>query len=354
MKKTGKLTAMLLTAAMLMTPFMGAANVGAEELEFTEFNEEISEESILPDDVVELSDDGADYDTAALGSDKEDISAGEDETSTIVINEKKYTVKFDRNGGDCGKMAAKKDCIVGKSFKLPANKYARAGYQFKGWNTKKNGKGKSYGNKASVKDLTTKDKDTVTLYAQWKKSKKKSDFILKDTDLGDGALVTVRNNTSKNYKVIIRVAYYVGNTLVGSDTDTCDCLQSKTTCALRTKGIMAGLYDSYTVKIDRKEKHHPKTKCYGKAAKVSYKLNSGKNRADVTLTKLNKNIKNAEVAIVFYKGKKVIGYDVWDEFEAFRGKKTYKLSFKYPKENGKTVKPTKCKVYLNEAYYYSF
>ncbi len=59
----------------------------------------------------------------------------------------------------------------GKSFSLPANQYRRTGYTFAGWSTKKNGGGKTYKNKESVKNLTTKNNGTVTLYAQWKKKK---------------------------------------------------------------------------------------------------------------------------------------------------------------------------------------
>lgn len=51
--------------------------------------------------------------------------------------------------------------------------YQRAGYKFAGWNTNKNGKGKSYKNKQKVKNLAKAGK-TVKLYAQWKKAAKVS------------------------------------------------------------------------------------------------------------------------------------------------------------------------------------
>ena len=57
----------------------------------------------------------------------------------------------------------------GKSTALSANKFTRNGYKFAGWNTKADGKGKSYKNKAKVKNLTKAGK-TVRLYAKWKKS----------------------------------------------------------------------------------------------------------------------------------------------------------------------------------------
>ena len=56
----------------------------------------------------------------------------------------------------------------GKAYKLKKNTFTRKGYTFAGWNTKKNGKGTTYKNKASIKNLTATNKKTVTLYAQWK------------------------------------------------------------------------------------------------------------------------------------------------------------------------------------------
>ena len=81
----------------------------------------------------------------------------------------KYTIKYNGNGSTSGKMSAKKNCQYGKKYKLAANSYKKKGYTFAGWNTKKDGSGKSYKNKAQVKNLTTKSGGTVTLYAQWKK-----------------------------------------------------------------------------------------------------------------------------------------------------------------------------------------
>ncbi len=93
----------------------------------------------------------------------------------------KYTVKFNANGGK-GSMASK-TYTYGKTYTLPANKFTRAGYTFAGWNTKKDGSGKAYGNKKSVKNLTT-GTGTVTLYARWENVNKilpKADNVLKKT-----------------------------------------------------------------------------------------------------------------------------------------------------------------------------
>ena len=82
-----------------------------------------------------------------------------------------YTVIFDANeaagvtavDGDTASVAMKYD--VSKA--LTVNGYTRQGYRFTGWNTEADGSGKTYKNKAKVKNLTTEDGAEFVLYAQW-------------------------------------------------------------------------------------------------------------------------------------------------------------------------------------------
>ncbi len=78
-----------------------------------------------------------------------------------------YTVTYNGNGATSGKMAATSH-VYGTPGALRANAFQRKGYQFNGWNTKKDGKGKSYKDKEKVKDLASKEGSSVTLYAKWK------------------------------------------------------------------------------------------------------------------------------------------------------------------------------------------
>lgn len=80
-----------------------------------------------------------------------------------------YKIAFDGNGATSGSMK-KMSMEYDASKKLTKNKYKKSGYTFVGWNTKKNGKGKMYKDAKKVKNLTSKSKKTVTLYAQWKKN----------------------------------------------------------------------------------------------------------------------------------------------------------------------------------------
>lgn len=77
-----------------------------------------------------------------------------------------YSIGFDGNGhtgGSTSGMTMKFD----ESKALTANGYTRIGYTFKNWNTKANGTGTSYSNRQTVRNLTSVNGGTVTLYAQW-------------------------------------------------------------------------------------------------------------------------------------------------------------------------------------------
>ena len=88
--------------------------------------------------------------------------------NSLTFESIKYDIKFDANGAKGGSTAAMSNRECGVSYTLTANGFTKTGYKFTGWNTKADGKGTSYKNGASVKDLTTKDGATVKLYAQWK------------------------------------------------------------------------------------------------------------------------------------------------------------------------------------------
>lgn len=83
----------------------------------------------------------------------------------------KYTISYNGNGNTSGSMSATTGCKYGTSYTLKTNAFKRTGYTFAGWNTKKDGSGKSYKNKESVKNLSSKSGGKVTLYAQWSKKK---------------------------------------------------------------------------------------------------------------------------------------------------------------------------------------
>lgn len=87
-----------------------------------------------------------------------------DYVETVI---KKYYVSFNANGGT-GTMA-KVTYDRAKSYALPTALFKKTGFTFIGWNSKKDGTGTNYANKAAVKNLAAAGK-TATLYAQWANS----------------------------------------------------------------------------------------------------------------------------------------------------------------------------------------
>ena len=80
-----------------------------------------------------------------------------------------YTIAFNGNGSTGGSTSSMK-ATYDSNVTLTANGFIKAGYVFTGWNTEKKGSGKSYSDKETVKNLTSVDGATVTLYAQWEET----------------------------------------------------------------------------------------------------------------------------------------------------------------------------------------
>ncbi len=105
-------------------------------------------------------------------------------------NRNKYTIEFDANGGT-GNME-KLNCRYDKERKLPNNTLIRAGYTFKGWNTKTDGNGSTYEDCASIKNLTTENNGNVKLFAQWEENPTNSKGDVNgdgEIDIADALLV---------------------------------------------------------------------------------------------------------------------------------------------------------------------
>lgn len=85
-------------------------------------------------------------------------------------SQKSFEMRTRKLHGGTGAMAAK-TAKPGRKVKIPANKFTRKGYKFKGWAKSKKlaQKGKvTYKNRKAVKNLDS-DGMTVKLYAVWKK-----------------------------------------------------------------------------------------------------------------------------------------------------------------------------------------
>lgn len=71
---------------------------------------------------------------------------------------------------------------------LTKDKFVREEYELVGWNTKADGTGRNFGASQVVKNLTTKQYDSVTLYAQWKAKEYEVTF-----QAGEGRIVEGSN-----------------------------------------------------------------------------------------------------------------------------------------------------------------
>ena len=77
-----------------------------------------------------------------------------------------YTIRYDDNGATLGGMQSEA-CKYGKTYVLAGNKYWSLGHKFAGWNTKADGSGTAYTDRAEVTNVTAEKGKTVVLYAQW-------------------------------------------------------------------------------------------------------------------------------------------------------------------------------------------
>ncbi len=75
-----------------------------------------------------------------------------------------YTVVYNGNGADSGSVATQ-TTKVGTETTVSKNEFSKAGFTFKGWNTKADGTGTAYDVGASIPSQTAGT--TITLYAQW-------------------------------------------------------------------------------------------------------------------------------------------------------------------------------------------
>lgn len=112
-------------------------------------------------------------------------SRGENRTPVHVVRyiavfaRNSFTVEFDRNGDDVTGEMPPQTFHDPKSKDQPTmlrkNEFTRPGYVFTGWAELENGQGRIYADEAPFAEVTIyrgveiKNRDTITLYAQWKK-----------------------------------------------------------------------------------------------------------------------------------------------------------------------------------------
>ena len=179
-----------------------------------------------------------------------------DKTLYAKWSANEYSIAFKGNGSTSGSMKTMSDRKYGKSYTLKENAFKRSGYTFAGWNTKKDGSGKTYADKASVKNLTSIDGKKVTLYAQWKKTTYSITYVLKG---GENSSKNPTSYTADASKITLKSPTRTGYTFEGWYSDS--------KCTKRVKTIQKGSTGNKKLYAKWEAKEY----------RIIYKLNGGKN-----------------------------------------------------------------------------
>ena len=93
------------------------------------------------------------------------VSEDQTDTYTYTFAPIEYTIKYDANGGT-GTMN-NQSRTYDDEIALTANSFTYEGKTFNGWNTEADGSGKDNYSDGEIANISDKDNDAVTLYAQW-------------------------------------------------------------------------------------------------------------------------------------------------------------------------------------------
>ncbi|MBR6160190.1 MAG: chitobiase/beta-hexosaminidase C-terminal domain-containing protein [Lachnospiraceae bacterium] len=235
------------------------------------------------------------------------------------------TVTFDPNARDVrGKMDPQK-IEKGKTEKLNENKFTREGFTFDSWNTKADGSGEKYADKASIMP-----QGDMTLYAQWKSidpkpvSIKNAKVVLKSSKIG---------YNGKNRTPVVKT---IKGLKLKEGTDYSVSVQNSKGKAVKTYKAPG----KYTLVIKGKGN-------YTGSTKVGYEIVKGTNPLNVTAVKEKYNvpfskIKKKDQTInkdkLFKFRKKGAGSITYSVSSAKKDKKSFKKFFSVSSKGKLTIK----------------
>ena len=126
-----------------------------------------------------------------------------------------YTVAYNNNGGSGSMSSVSHTYDTAKN--LTGNTFAKTGYTFSGWNTAANGTGDSYTDAQSVKNLTSTNGATVTLYAQWTAN---NYTVVYNANTGEGLMGNVVHTYDSPLNLTANEFTKTGYTFTGWNTAT--------------------------------------------------------------------------------------------------------------------------------------
>ncbi len=138
----------------------------------------------------------------------------EDSFHTAVWSANTYTISFDSNGGS-GTM---RDISVSYDEEVPltANAFTKTGYTFLGWGTDPDSIEKEYSDGAVISNLTSKNGNTVTLYAVWSANTYTISF---DSNGGSGTMRDISVSYDEEVPLTANAFTKTGYTFLGWGTD---------------------------------------------------------------------------------------------------------------------------------------
>lgn len=171
----------------------------------------------------------------------------------------------------------------------------------------------------------------------------------KDYKIEGGVVIIVKNNSNYAVEVIADCIFYRNGNMVAKASDYDYALEAGRECALRAYNFDDN-WDSYTINM----KVEKETNIVGNAQNIAITSNYGNENVMATVINNGQSNEFTKIAIVFYSGGKVIGYD-----EAFadvdnKGDIDY-LEFMFPfGYDFKTIVPDSYRIYVNSSYRYSW
>jgi uncharacterized repeat protein (TIGR02543 family) len=212
----------------------------------------------------------------------------------------KYTIRFNANGGT-GSMASIA-MVYNTAKALPAATFTRFGYTLAGWRLTANGN-TVYANKATVKNLSSVNNATVTLYASWKPA----------------CIVTPANYSASSVKLSwTKITGMDGYELYRSDKSATGYKLIKSTTALTYTDTRLTLGKTYYYKLRAYDKQGTK-----KVYTVYSDVKSIKAAPPVPASFAVAKASTTSIKISYAKSKDANGYEIW---YATSANGTYKLA----------------------------
>lgn len=244
-----------------------------------------------------------------------------------------YTISYEPNKPskateNLAKMSDQK-IYYNREKNLTANTYKYTGYTFTGWNTKADGTGTAYSNMQAVKNLSSTDGSTITLYAQWKIHTHKLKVYVSNEN-ADGSFGSewlwqdkiLEYNTPYSYTGYLNDTVYQQISTSGTMYDSDITIHLKAMRKTFNQKLTVyyeqpdGSFDAGTVVIN-KAYRYGQTVCWNRNADVRYKA------GNISWTVAGANVKELKIYRQQYK----ITVNGADKHTTTKGTGTYRYGY---------------------------